>query len=68
MHPRLGKAGSPYAKTVPTNANIYGARPDPSDLFDMLLARKDDRESKSGMSSMLLYHATIITHGESIEN
>ena len=46
--------------------DIHGARPDPGDLFDMLLARKDDQESKSGISSMLLYHATIIIHGKAV--
>ncbi|MCJ1476683.1 hypothetical protein MMC13_005351 [Lambiella insularis] len=62
FHPQLGKAGLPYAKSVPGKTGIHGARPDPGDLFDLLLARKDDTESKSGISSMLLYHATIIIH------
>ncbi|MCJ1308958.1 hypothetical protein MMC25_002613 [Agyrium rufum] len=62
LHPQLGKAGLPYAKSVPSKMHIPGARPDPGDLFDLLMARKNDEESKSGMSSMLLYHATVIIH------
>ena len=34
LHPQLGKAGLPYAKSVPGKAGIHGARPDPGDLFD----------------------------------
>lgn len=66
LNPELGKAGQPYAKSVMGTTAIHGARPDPGDLFDMLLARdpKKVNESQSGLSSMLLYHATIIIHGE----
>ncbi|TAQ84346.1 hypothetical protein B7494_g7332 [Chlorociboria aeruginascens] len=62
LYPELGKAGLPYAKSVQGKTGIHGARPDPGDLFDLLMARKDDTESSSGISSMLLYHATIIIH------
>lgn len=62
LHPDLGKAGLPYAKSVPGKGGMQGARPDPGDLFDLLMARKDDRQSGSGISSMLLYHASIIIH------
>lgn len=34
-----------------------------SNLYLVLMARKDDKESSSGLSSMLLYHADIIIHG-----
>lgn len=33
-------------------------------LKQVLLARENDVESSSGLSSMLLYHATIIIHGQ----
>ena len=33
-------------------------------LKQVLLARENDVESPSGLSSMLLYHATIIIHGQ----
>ena len=63
INPHLGQAGAPYAKTVPSKTAPLGALPDPGDLFDKLMAReKDGRESKSGLSSMLIYHATIIIH------
>ncbi|KAM0812769.1 putative Prostaglandin G/H synthase 2/cyclooxygenase 2, pgh2/cox2 [Seiridium cardinale] len=63
IHPHLGQAGAPYAKTVPSKTAPLGALPDPSDLFDKLMAREEGgRESQSGLSAMLLYHATIIIH------
>jgi hypothetical protein len=63
LHPHLGQAGAPYAKTVPSKTHPLGALPDAGDLFDRLMARQEDgRESKSGLSSMLIYHATIIIH------
>lgn len=41
------------------------ARPGLSaNFFTVLMARKDDKESDLGISSMLLYHAAIIIHGE----
>ncbi|KAH7329412.1 putative prostaglandin G/H synthase 2/cyclooxygenase 2, pgh2/cox2 [Stachybotrys elegans] len=63
LHPHLGQAGAPYAKTVPSKTAPLGALPDPSDLFDKLMAREEGgRPSTSGLSSMLIYHATIIIH------
>ncbi|KAK9774996.1 putative Heme peroxidase-domain-containing protein [Seiridium cardinale] len=63
LHPHLGQAGAPYAKTVPSQTHPLGALPDPGDIFDRLMARDDKgRQSASGLSSMLVYHATIIIH------
>ncbi|KAK8017843.1 hypothetical protein PG993_014169 [Apiospora rasikravindrae] len=63
INPHLGQAGAPYAKTVPSKTAPLGALPDPSDLFDKLMARQEGgRVSESGLSSMLIYHATIIIH------
>jgi hypothetical protein len=63
MSPHLGQAGAPYAKSVPSKTHQLGALPDPGDLFDRLMARQEGgRQSKSGLSSMLVYHATIIIH------
>ncbi|CAM1511037.1 Fc.00g085500.m01.CDS01 [Cosmosporella sp. VM-42] len=69
LSPHLGQAGAPYAKTVPSKTHPLGALPDAGDLFDRLMAReisaednKSGRPSKSGLSSMLIYHATIIIH------
>jgi hypothetical protein len=61
--PHLGQAGAPYAKTVPSKTHLLGAQPDPGDIFDRLMARQPKgRPSGSGLSSMLIYHATIIIH------
>jgi hypothetical protein len=63
LNPHLGQAGAPYAKTVPSKTAPLGALPDPSDVFDKLMKREEGgRQSKSGLSSMLIYHATIIIH------
>ncbi len=63
LHPHLGQAGAPYAKTVPSKTHPLGALPDPGDVFDRLMARQEGgRQSTSGLSSMLIYHATIIIH------
>ena len=61
--PHLGQAEAPYAKIVPSKTNLLGAQPDPGDIFDRLMARDTGgRRSESGLSSMLIYHATIIIH------
>ena len=63
LSPHLGQAGAPYAKTVPSKTHPLGALPDPGDLFDRLLAREEKgRNSESGLSAMLIYHATLIIH------
>lgn len=63
INPHLGQAGAPYAKTVPAKTHPLGALPDPGDLFDRLMGREENgRPSQSGLSSMLVYHATIIIH------
>ena len=63
LHPHLGQAGAPYAKSVPSKTHQLGALPDPGDIFDRLMAREEKgRNSTSGLSSMLIYHATIIIH------
>ena len=63
LSPHLGQAGAPYAKTVPPKTHPIGALPDPGDLFDRLMSRQDGgRDSASGLSAMLIYHATIIIH------
>jgi hypothetical protein len=58
----LGQAGAPYAKTVPSKTHPLGALPPAADIFDRLMARNENRPSTSGLSSMLIYHATIIIH------
>ncbi|GME60286.1 putative prostaglandin g h synthase 2 cyclooxygenase pgh2 cox2 [Neofusicoccum parvum] len=64
MNPDLGKAGSPYARSVQRLKSLHGVPPDPGLLFDLLMARSDDtfKENPAGISSVLFYHATIIIH------
>ena len=62
LYPQLGKAGLPYAKTIQPKRAFHGARPDPGDLFDLLMARNNPQESKTGINSLLLYQATIVIH------
>ncbi|KAI5803941.1 heme peroxidase [Geopyxis carbonaria] len=62
VNPNLGKAGSPYARTVlPRHQSTE--KPDPGMLFDLLMGRGDNYEvNPCGISSMLIYHAALITH------
>lgn len=64
LHPNLGKAGTPYARSVRTLKRCHGVKPDPGLLFDLLMARDDEhfQENPAGISAMFYYHATIIIH------
>ncbi len=64
LNPDLGRAGTPYAKSVRTEKRLHGVKPDAGLLFDMLMARDDKnfKENPAGISSMLFYHASIIIH------
>jgi hypothetical protein len=64
LEPNLGRAGTPYAKSVKTTKRLHGVKPDPSLLFDLLMVRDDNsfKENPAGISSMLFYHASIIIH------
>lgn len=62
MLPEFGKAGMPYAKTVRSAKKLHGAKPDPGMLFDLLEARDEFHPNEAGISSMFLYHATILIH------
>lgn len=70
LQPNLGKAGSPYAKTVKKLKYMKGTPPDPGLLFDLLMARSPEtfKENPAGISSMLFYHATIIIHDVFLTN
>lgn len=55
--------GADSYSQVPSITHPLGALPDAGDLFDRLMAREEGgRPSQSGLSSMLIYHATIIIH------
>ncbi|KAK0718667.1 linoleate diol synthase [Lasiosphaeria miniovina] len=64
LTPNLGRAGTPYAKTVRNLKSLQGVKPDPGLLFDLLMARDDKhfKENPGGISSMFFYHAAIIIH------
>lgn len=63
MYPQLGAAGSHYARTV---APLYRQQvnlPDPSVIFDLLMARNGPvKEHPAKVSSSLFHFATIIIH------
>jgi linoleate 8R-lipoxygenase / 9,12-octadecadienoate 8-hydroperoxide 8R-isomerase len=60
--PRLGAAGTPYARTVSPKIPADFAMPDPSTLFDTLMVRKGDQPHPNRITSVLFYLATIIIH------
>ncbi|KXT14510.1 hypothetical protein AC579_9558 [Pseudocercospora musae] len=63
-YPAIGKAGMPYARTVPPKTKQAGVLPDPGILFDSVLARKNPKGElhPNRISSMLFYLASIIIH------
>lgn len=63
-YPNIGKAGMPYARTVPPKAKQGGVLPDPGVLFDSVMARKTEKGEKhpNRVSSVLFYLASIIIH------
>jgi len=61
--PHLGAAGTAYARTVRPMTYQSPEEPDPSLIFDSLMARGDTfTPHPQGISSMLFYLATIIIH------
>ncbi|KAF3902542.1 hypothetical protein ABW21_db0205477 [Orbilia brochopaga] len=62
LYPHLGKAGTPYARSVRPMKKMPGARPDPNLIFDALLARTAPKAHDNKVSSMLFYLASIIIH------
>lgn len=70
MQPELGRAGSPYARSVKPMTKKPGAPPDAYTIFDSIFSRgrngENFRESNNNISSMLFYTASIIIHGKPI--
>ncbi|EAW25699.1 peroxidase/cytochrome P450 family protein [Aspergillus fischeri NRRL 181] len=63
MYPHLGASGSHYARTVTPQHPRPAVLPDPSLIFDTLLARDGPaKEHPSKISSTLFYLATVIIH------
>ncbi|KAH7398648.1 heme peroxidase [Phaeosphaeria sp. MPI-PUGE-AT-0046c] len=62
LHPQLGQAGTPYARTVKPAMMQTPARPDPGLVFDSIMTRKHAEKHPNRISSMLFYLASIIIH------
>lgn len=62
VHPQLGAAGTPYARTVKPSQMQTPARPDPGVVFDSIMTRKHAELHPNRISSMLFYLASIIIH------
>jgi hypothetical protein len=62
LHPQLGAAGTPYARTVKPAMMQTPARPDPGVVFDSIMTRKHAELHPNRISSMLFYLASIIIH------
>jgi hypothetical protein len=62
VHPQLGAAGTPYARTVKPTVMQTPARPDPGVVFDSIMTRKHADLHPNRISSMLFYLASIIIH------
>ncbi|KJZ74142.1 hypothetical protein HIM_06373 [Hirsutella minnesotensis 3608] len=62
LMPKLGAAGTPYARSVkPGKANL-GALPDPEMVYEAVMARNVFKKNANNVSSILWHWATIITH------
>ncbi|KAJ5669994.1 Psi-producing oxygenase A [Penicillium maclennaniae] len=62
LWPQIGAAGTPYARSVQPKKMRSASLPDPEQLFDSLLARKEFKEHPAKISSILFYLASIIIH------
>lgn len=62
IHPQLGAAGTPYARTVKPTMMQTPARPDAGVVFDSIMTRKHAELHPNRISSMLFYIASIIIH------
>jgi linoleate 8R-lipoxygenase / 9,12-octadecadienoate 8-hydroperoxide 8R-isomerase len=62
LHPDLGKANTPYARTVAPKTMQPGALPDAGDIFDSLMTRTHTDKHPNKISVILFYLASIIIH------
>ncbi|KAF1352434.1 linoleate diol synthase [Delphinella strobiligena] len=62
-NPEMGKAGTPYSRSVPTTKAKGPNLPDPELVFEQLLKRKGPfREHPSGLNRLFFSFATIVIH------
>lgn len=63
LFPTMGKAGSPYARSVPSKHCLpKDSLPDPGLIFDTLLKRDKYEEHPGGVSSMFFAFADLVIH------
>jgi Animal haem peroxidase len=62
MYPRLGAAGTPYARTVRPETMQPVDLPDPGIVFDAVMARRTFKPHPNKISSVMFHLAAIITH------
>lgn len=55
MHPQLGAANTPYARSVNPSVLSPGAMPDPGMVFDSVMARGEFVEHPNKVSSVFFY-------------
>lgn len=61
--PEMGKAGSPYSRSVPPTKTKGPNLPDPELVYDQLLKRKGAfREHPSGLNRLFFSFATVVIH------
>lgn len=62
--PEMGRAGSPYSRSVPPTKPKGPNLPDPELVFDQLLRREDEgfRPHPSGLNRLFFSFATIVIH------
>ncbi|KAL2821930.1 Psi-producing oxygenase A [Aspergillus granulosus] len=60
--PKIGAAGTPYARSVRPKTVQSPSLPDPETIFDSLLRRREFKEHPTKISSVLFYLASIIIH------
>lgn len=63
LFPAMGKAGVPYARSVPALRNIPASSlPDPNLVFDTLLRRDEFKDHPGGISSLFFAFADLVIH------
>ncbi|RPA72611.1 putative fatty acid oxygenase PpoA [Ascobolus immersus RN42] len=62
LYPHLGKAGTPYARSIKPLTPQPGALPDAGLIFDAVMARRQYKKHPNNVSSVLYYVASIIIH------
>jgi hypothetical protein len=74
LYPHIGKAGTPYAKSVKSTRIQAAVQPDPGRLFDgasslyilliiALVARTEYKPHPNKINSLFYYMVVIIIHG-----